>query len=146
MTRAERRARRQLFLAERNGDEAGADQARANLTRALHDQYDAGPIESSSSRSSVLDRHPAIVVGTTVVASAVVGVRLNKRYGPVTPLALQPSTLGGAGALALGVVARQLGYRKTARLALAAAVGQGIATVAAHVPEGALMGPRTPTV
>ena len=76
-----------------------------------------------------------IVMGTL---SFIGGRRLNAKHGQVTPLKLYPSTIGAAamiGVVAVAVAAstRQQRWRRTARVALAGAVGMGDATIAEHV-------------
>jgi len=88
------------------------------------------------------DRNPKVCLTATVTVSTVAGVKINEKYGPQTPLELQPSTFGGIGLAGLALLARQMGWRRTAKLSLAGAAGQGLATVIAHVPEGSLMAPK----
>lgn len=100
--------------------------------------------EAASGVTAFYDRNPKMVLGATVAVSTVAGVKLNKRLGPVTDLELQPSTIAGAVALVAVFVARHQKWRRTANVALAAAAGQGLATVEAHMPEGGILKPKGP--
>jgi hypothetical protein len=100
----------------------------------------SSPRRAKGSAEKFYDEHPKTVFGTTMVVSAIAGVKLNERVGhTVTPLELQPSTATGIGLLAVSIAARQFGYPRTSQVALAAGIGQGLATVNAHMPEGGLM-------
>lgn len=98
------------------------------------------PFLQKSATERAYDAHPKAIFGTTMLVSAIVGVKLNEHVGgTVTALELQPSTAASAGLLAASLVAKKIGYPRTSQVALAAGLGQGLATVSAHVPKGALM-------
>jgi hypothetical protein len=160
----ERDAKRYLFLAQRKGDAAGAARYSAAL-ESIRGGRSAGPDGASSAAESpperaisgpvsgvraassgiarFYDEHPKAVLGTTVAVSAVAGIKLNEKVGgTVTPLELQPSSVAGLGFLATAVLMRQFDMKRTSNVAFAAALGQGIATVNAHVPGGGLMAPK----
>lgn len=91
------------------------------------------------------DRNPKLVLGTVFAGSVVGGVQLNLRLGPLTPFQVQPSTFAGLGALGLVLLARHKGWRRTSKIALAVSLGQGAASLAAHLPpEGGMLRPSGP--
>ncbi len=98
-----------------------------------------------SGLAGVYDRNPKVCLTATATVSAIAGVKMNEKLGPQTVLGVedvQPSTLGIFGLGGLALLARQMGWRRTAKLSAAGAVGQAIATGIAHAPEGSLMAPK----
>jgi hypothetical protein len=99
---------------------------RASLQRSAAEQF--------------YDDHPKAIFGTTMVVSAISGIRMNERLGmTVTRLQLQPSTAAGLGFLAVSLATKQLGFARTSQVALAASLGQGLASFTSHVPRGPLI-------
>jgi hypothetical protein len=95
--------------------------------------------------AAIIDRNPKLAFAAVMGVSTVAGVKINQKLGPVQVPYLgptQPSTLNGTGLLIATLIARHYKLRRTSRLLLAGMAGQGLATVIAHVPQGALMSPR----
>jgi len=169
----ERAVRRRLFLAHQAGKREAAREYARDLAR-LHGDEDgwgryytevtgkkprakgSSAIEPSRKRGGGLagfyDRNPKACLVTTVAVSTVAGVKLNQRLGgpvaliPVLPnLKLQGSTWNGTGLLLAAAGARHFRLKRTSKLLLAGAIGQGGATIIAHTPMQALMAPREST-
>lgn len=173
----ERSTKRYLFLAVRKGNQAEAERYAKDLAGIRGDPSTWGevlaehggkpaasdevenlglplrrrPKAKSTGLKGVYDRNPKVCLTATVTVSAAVGVKINQKIGPLTVLGVdnvQPSTVGMFGLGGLALFARQMKWYRTAKLSLAGAVGQGIATGIAHAPDGALMaakpgGPKT---
>ncbi len=163
----ERAATRNMYLALRRGDTATAERHARSLAevrgapdtwRAAYDAQAArlganrgrglakpssqavrAVVSTTHGMAAFYDRHPRKLIAVTMAASAKGGFYVNRRFGPLTPFELQPSTFAALAFLGAGVLARRHGYRRTGALAMASAAGQVIATVEAHVPEGGLI-------
>jgi hypothetical protein len=125
------------ILREAGGDLDVHDEAPKSVTRRR---------SSTGGLAGFYDRNPKVCLTATVAVSTVAGVRLNQRVGQpvpiIGPISAWPSSIGGVAALLAALGFHAAGMKRSTKLLLAGAVGQGLATGVAHMPEGALMGPR----
>lgn len=129
-----------MFLAEQRGDTEAAAKISAAIVKK--DESSALASTRTSSRSPITvfyDSHKPVVITTAVGVGFVSGRRLNDNFGPVSPLELQPSTVGAGFSALFALGAHTLGYKRTRNVALAAGGGMLMATAAAHVPEGGML-------
>jgi hypothetical protein len=133
-----------IYAAEASAHGLDPSGTKPSATRRHRTRAPVAPSRSGGTGlAGFYDRHPKTVLASTVAVSTVGGIALNRTLGPLTDFDLQPSTIGATATLALGLLARHFERRRLSNVALASALGQGLATLEAHThADEPLLRPR----